>query len=205
MYSPAPSSLPCSSQEAGPLLWQWAWAQKLGQEWGQGLGLALWMGPPSPCHQALGSPLWWPWPQSWQPETWFLMLQRKRSLWAGWFGGGTSKLPPTHVLLTRDYGLLHSHWLSLETALKRWVLPCSGTANVFLDARSSPCCLLPSIPTPCPSLPVLLCLISSLLCVSVARLCSPYEGRSQSGPSGTIPNASHFDLNRGLAGIRIPL
>lgn len=66
-YSPAPKSLPCSFQEAGPLLWQWAWAQKLGQELGQGLGLAQWVGPPSPCHQALGSLLWWL--QPWQAET----------------------------------------------------------------------------------------------------------------------------------------
>jgi hypothetical protein len=73
-YSPAPTTLPCSSQEAGPLLWQRAWAQKLGQEWGQGQGLALWMGPLFPCHQALGSPLWWLKP--WQPGTWFLVLQK---------------------------------------------------------------------------------------------------------------------------------
>lgn len=56
--TPLPS-LPCSSQEAGPLLWHWAWARKLGPGWGQGLGPALWLGPPFPCRQTPGSLPWW--------------------------------------------------------------------------------------------------------------------------------------------------
>ena len=89
---PAPRSSPCSSREAGPL-WQRAPAG-LGPGRGRSLGLILGAGPPSPSHQALGSPQLWPRP--WRlAETWFPAAKVcKEPFGLGSVRDGTPKLPP---------------------------------------------------------------------------------------------------------------